>query len=322
MHEHSPPGAADRLSPNDPSGLQRRLTSILQASPAPTICVARTRDGAGDIMIAGATLLDHLRLRVTALQRAGMRRGDILATDSVGIGRVIDALGAILGGFTYWPCSDHRRIAEGPLVTDSGAALVWRPNPLVGINLSPGLPHEPPAALPMRLSVRLRDTMLPAGPQVRLLLNGAHDAPPFAVNAQTVARLGSTLRKRIGIRRQSVRYCAAPAESAAGVLLDLLPGIAARQVMVLPGELHPSSTTIVRAITRYHPDSMTLTLTQAIALAGTPMDAPTLAALSRTSLLIADTHPIPIALRSHLSSLVRRIDVGYILPEAGDAFLL
>jgi hypothetical protein len=322
MHEPSLPGAADRLSPNDPSGLQRRLTAILQASPAPTICVARVREGAGDVLIAGATLLDHVRLRVTALQRAGMRRGDVLASDSVGIGRVVDALASILGGLTYWPCSDHRRIAEGPLVLDSGAALVWRPNPLIGINLSPGLPHEPPAALPLRLSERLRDVMAPAGPQVRMLLDGNSRTTPFAVNAQTVARLGSTLRRRIGIRRQSVRYCAAPAESAAGVLLDLLPGIAARQVMVMPGELHPSSTTIVRAITRYHPDSMTLTLGQAVALAGTPMDDPTRAALSRTSLLIADVHPIPIALRSHLSSLARRVDVAYILPEAGDAYLI
>lgn len=322
MHEPSLPGAADRLSPIDPSGLQRRLTSILQASPAPTICVARTREGAGDIMVAGATLLDHVRLRVTALQRAGMRRGDVLASDSAGIGRVIDALASILGGYTYWPCSDHRKIAEGPLVSDSGSALVWRPNPLIGISLTPGLPHEPPAALPMRLSVRLRDVMAPAGPQVRLLVDGHADRMPFAINAQTVARLGATLRRRVGIRRQSVRYCAAPAESAAGVLLDLLPGIAARQVMVMPAELQPSSTTILRAITRYRPDTLTLTSAQAIALAGTPLDDEVKAALSRTSLLIADASPIPIALRSHLSSLVRRIDVAYILPEAGDAVLL
>ena len=322
MHEPSLPGAAGRLSPNDPSGLQRRLTSILQASPAPTVCVARSREDGGDQMVAGTALLDLIRHRVAALQRAGMRRGDALASDAAGVARVIDALAAIIGGFVYWPCSDHRRIATGPLVSDSGAALVWRPNPLVGAGLSPGLPHEPPAALPMRLSTQLRDVMLPAGPQIRVLVDGTTEFPPFAINAQTLGRLGSTLRRKLGLKRQSVRYCAAPAQSSAGVLLDLLPGIAARQVMVVPSELTPSSTTIVRAIGRYHPDSLTLTLDQANALIDTPMDETTLHALAQCQLLVADARPIPTALRRHLCTSVARLDVAYILPEAGDVFVL
>ncbi|MDZ7630015.1 MAG: hypothetical protein U5K74_01340 [Gemmatimonadaceae bacterium] len=322
MHDSSRPGAADRLSPADPSGLQRRLTAILQASPAPTACAARSREDGGDLMVAGTALLDLVRRRVSALQRAGMRRGDVLASDATGVSRVIDALAAIIGGLTYWPCSDHRRIAAGPLVTDSGAALVWRPNPLVGVGLSPGLPHEPPAALPMRLSVQLRDAMQPAGPHVRVLVDSHPDTVPFAVNAQTIARLGSTLRRRLGIKRQSVRYCAAPAESAAGVLLDLLPGIAARQVMVMPGELTPTSTTIVRAIGRYHPDSLTLTLDQAQALLETPMDEVTLHALLQCSVLIADTRPVATHVRRTLRAIVARLDVAYILPEAGDCVVV
>jgi hypothetical protein len=322
MHEHSLPGAADRLSPKDPSGLQRRLIAILQSSPAPTICVAGVAAEGGDLMVAGPSLLDLVRYRVNALQRAGMRRGDALASDAVGASRVVDVLAAILGGFVYWPCIDHRRIAEGPLVVDSGAPLIWRPNPLVGVTIAPNLPHEPPAALPMRLSVQLRDAMLPAGPQIRLLLDGSGATPPFAVNAQTIARLGSTLRRKLGLTRQSVRYCAAPVQSSAGVLLDLLPGIAARQVMVIPDELTPSSTTIVRAIGRYHPDALTITLEQARALAETPIDEETQHAMRDLCLLIADTHPIPHALRSHFAPLVKRLDVAYILPEAGDAVLL
>lgn len=274
------------------------------------------------MMVAGASLLELIRHRVGALQRAGMRRGDVLASDAVGVGRVVDALSAIIGGFVYWPCSDHRRIATGPLVSDSGASLVWRPNPLVDAASAAAVPHEPPAALPMRLSVHLRDAMQPAGPQIRLLVDGNTSLVPFAVNAQTIGRLGSTLRRRLGIRRQSVRYCAAPAQSAVGVLLDLLPGIAARQVMVVPTELAPSSTTIVRAIGRYHPDSLTLTLEQATALAETPMDAPTLHALRQSQLLIASTHPIPTALRQRFAEWVTRLDIAYILPEAGDAFLV
>ncbi len=322
MFEHSLPGAEGRLSRNDPSGLERRLTSILQASPAPTVCVARSRDDGGDLMVAGSSLLEHVRQRVASLQRAGMRRGDALASDAVGVGRVVDALATILGGFVYWPCSDHRRIAEGPLVTDSGAPLVWRPNPLVGMTLAPGLPHEPPAALPIRLSVRIRDVMEPAGVQVRALAEASPENPPFAINAQTIGRLGSTLRRKLGIRRQSVRYCAAPVESAAGVLLDLLPGIAARQVMVVPNELSPSSVTIVRAIGRYHPDSLTLTLAQAAALVETPMDDVAAQALRQANLLVADTHPVPLVLRKRLGDLVRRLDIAYILPEAGDAYLV
>ncbi len=324
MHEHEPslPGAADRLSPTDPSGLQRRLVAILQASPAPTICVARTREDGGDLMVAGSALLDLIRQRVGALQRAGMRRGDVLASDAVGVSRVIDALASVLGSFVYWPCADHKRISEGPLVSDSGAPLIWRPNPLVSVGLSPGLPHEPPAAMPMRLSVQLREVMEPAGPQARVLADGCNDLPPFAINAQTIGRLGSTIRRKLAIKRQSVRYCAAPAQSAVGILLDLLPGIAARQVMVLPSELTPSSTTIVRAIGRYHPDSLTLTLSQARALLETPMDDATLKALRQTHVLIADLTPIPTPLRAQFSALVARLDVAYIMPEAGDAYLI
>jgi hypothetical protein len=322
MFEPSLPGAADRLSPNDPSGLLRRLTAILQASPAPTVCVARSRDEGGDQMVAGAALLEQVRHRVGALQRAGMRRGDVLASDAVGVGRVIDALAAIVGGFIYWPCDDYRRIVTGPLVSDSGAALVWRPNPLVGAGTPTAAPHAPPAALPMRLSMQLRDIILPAGPQVRLLVDGTAGVAPFAVNAQTIARLGSTLRRGLGIKRQSVRYCAAPAQSAGGVLLDLLPGIAARQVMVVPSEPSPSSTTIMRAIGRYHPDTLTLTLEQARALSETPMDEPTLHALKQCQLLIADTHPIPLALREKFRAWTARLDIAYLLPEAGDAFLV
>lgn len=322
MPEPYLPDAAGQLSPNDPTGLERRLMSILQASPAPTICVARGRDEGGDIMVAGPSLLELVRHRVSALQRSGMRRGDALASDALGVGRVVDALASVVGGFIYWPCSDQRRIAEGPLVTDSGAPLIWRPNPLIGVALSPGLAHEPPAALPMRLSTRLRDVIEPAGPQVRVLADGCCEAQPFAINAQTIGRLGSTLRRRLGIQRQSVRYCAAPAESAAGILLDLLPGIAARQVMVVPLERAPSSMTIVRAITRYHPDSVTVTLTQAEALIETPVDDLGLQALQQTNLLIADTHPVPMVLRHRLAAWVKRLDIAYILPESGDAFLI
>ncbi|MBC7844540.1 MAG: hypothetical protein H7099_19680 [Gemmatimonadaceae bacterium] len=322
MHEPSLPGAADRLTPNDPSGLQRRLTAILQSSPAPTVCVARSREDGGDLMVAGASLLELIRHRIAALQRAGMRHGDVLASDSAGVSRVVDALAAILGGFVYWPCDDHRRMAEGPLVSDSGASLIWRPNPLVGVGLSPGQPHEPPAAMPMRLTIQLRDIMAPAGPQVRALIDGGSTTPPFAINAQTIGRLGSTLRRHLGIKRQSVRYCAAPAQSAVGILLDLLPGIAARQVMVVPTEFRPTSTTIVRAIGRYHPDSLTLTLEQAVALLDTPMDDTTLKALRHAQVLIADRNPIPLSLRERLTPMVSRLDIAYVLPEAGDAFLI
>jgi len=321
MHEPSLPGA-DRRSPSDPSGLQRRLTSILQASPAPTVCVAGSHGAGGDLMVAGTALLALVRVRVAALQRAGMRRDDILASDAVGIGRVIDALTTVMGNFVYWPYSDHRRISEGPLVSDSGAPLVWRPNPLVGVKLSPSLPHEPPAALPMRLSVRLHEAMASAGPLVRALADAHPDAPPFAINAQTIGRLGTTMRRRLGIKRQSLRYCAAPSESAAGILLDILPAIAARQVMVVPNEPEPSSITIVRAIGRYTPDFMTLTLAQATALVDTPTDDHTTKAMRQMHLLIADTCPIPLALRERLGALVGRLDIAYILTESGDAYLL
>lgn len=273
-------------------------------------------------MLAGPTLLDLIRFRLTSLQRAGMRRGDTFVSNATGASRAVDALASLLGGFVYWPSADHRRAADGPLITHAGAPLVWRPNPLIGMSLAPGLPHEPPAALPMRQTAALQATIAPAGPQVRILADGALGGAPFAINAQTLGRLGSTLRRRLNLRTQSVRYCAAPATTAAGVLLDLLPGIAARQVMVLPTELCPSTATIVRAIARYRPNAVTLTLEQARALIDTPMDDAALSALSMVQLLIADVQPIPPSLRQHLSVMVGSLDVAYILPEAGDAVVI
>ena len=52
------------------------------------------------------------------------------------------------------------------------------------------------------------------------------------------------------------------------------------------------------------------------------MDATAAQALRQTHLLIADTHPVPLLLRQRLSDLVRRLDIAYLLPEAGDAYLL
>lgn len=273
-------------------------------------------------MVAGEALYDLARQRLHALQRAGMHQADLLASESTGIGRVVDVLACVLGGFVYWPFTDTTRIVDGPLVTDSGASLVWRPNPMVSSLHQSTRQHEPPAAIPLRITVRLRDAMRPAGAQVRMLVDSDGDAPPVAFNAQTIGRLGSTLRKQLGLHRQSVRYCAAPSTSAAGVLLDLLPGIAARQVMVVPEESTPSAFTIVRAIKRYHPDSLTLTLHQTIGLLGAPMDDLTRAAFRHTRVLVADTHPVPRAVRHALEERAAHVDVAYVLPEAGDVYVL
>jgi hypothetical protein len=322
MHEPSLPGAADRLAPHDPSGLQRRLIAILQSSPAPTVCVSGSATAGTDVMLAGATLLELIRYRVARLQHAGMRRGDILASDALGASRAIDALASLLGGFVYWPCIDHRRASIGPHVTDSGATLVWRPNPLIGVSFAPGIAHDAPAALPMRLSVRLRNAMQPAGAHVRMLVDGGADGLPVPVNAQTIARLGSTLRRKLALRQQTVRYCAAPLQSAAGVLLDLLPGIAARQVMVVPDDALPSAATIACAIVRYRPDHVTLTTAQAVALLELTHDEPTRDAMRTLHLLVADTHPVPRALRATLSAFMAEVRVAYVLPEAGDVVVM
>jgi hypothetical protein len=320
MSESTRPNAADRQPTQDPSGLQRRLTAILRASPAPTICVARSHADGGDLLLAGASLLDLARKRIGVLSQSGMRRGDVLASETAGIERVVDALAAILGGFVYWPCRQPQRFFHGPSVGESGATLVWRVNP--HIDGGSAQQQQPAAAVPARMPVMLHDAIAPAGQQVRMLLEGAAQAQPFAVNAQTLGRLGSTLRRRLGIQSQSVRYCAAPAISAAGVLLDLIPGIAGRQVIVLPNEVQPSAVTIMRAISRYHPDALTLTLAQAIELLEMPMEESALSALQTVRLLVADTHPIPHTVRSALAARVQHLDLCYILPEAGDAVII
>ncbi len=322
MHDFPPPRIEGRPALVDPSGLQRRLIAILQASPAPTICVAQERQDDGDQMVAGAALLLRIRNRVTAFQRLGMQSGDVLVSGAVGVERVEDALACIVGGFAYWPAAEQQRLGDGPLVTDSASALVWLRSPPAHEAAGESMFHQPPAALPIRMTVALHDAMQPGGRQIRVLAGTTSGSPPFAVNAQTIARLGSTLRRRLGIKRQSVRFCAAPAESAVGVLLDLLPGIAARQVMVVPSELSPGTDTIMRAIVRYHPDSMTLTVAQAHAFAQTTLDHEVRTAFRNTALLIADTHPIPRDLRAHFAALTSRLDVAYILPEAGDAYLV
>jgi hypothetical protein len=273
-------------------------------------------------MVAGAALLRQASGRAMALRRAGMCRGDVLVSDAVGVERVEDALACMLGGFAYWPTCDHQLLADGPLVTDSGSALLWLRNVPDRPATASSESHEPPAVLPMRLTVALQDAMQPSGRQVRLLASAAGATMPFAVNAQTIARLGSTLRSRLGMLQQSVRYCAAPAASAAGALLDLLPGIAARQVMVVPSEANPDTATIARAISRYHPESLTLTRDQAEAFARACVDTDVCAGLRDTALLIADTCPVPLDLRLHFEPLVARLDVAYILPEAGDVYIV
>jgi hypothetical protein len=317
MSESTRPNAADRQT-LDPSGLQRRLSAILRASPAPTICVARTHAEGGDLLLAGASLLDLARKRISALSLAGMRRGDVLASETAGNERVVDALAAVLGGFVYWPCQQPQRFFHGASVGDSGASLVWRASQSAGSGTLPRVP----IAVPARMPVMLHQATAPAGRHVRMLLEGAAGAPPFAVNAQTLGRLGSTLRRRLGVQIQSVRYCAAPMTSAAGVLLDLVPGIAGRQVIVLPNEAEPSPLTIMRAIARYNPDAVTLTLAQATVLLETPAEASALVALRNVRLLVADTHPVPHAVRKALAERVARLDIGYILPEAGDVVVL
>jgi hypothetical protein len=322
MSESTRPNAAHPQPAHDPSGLQRRLTAILRASPAPTICVARTHAEGGDLLLAGASLLELARKRVTALANAGMQRGDVLASETAGVDRVVDALAAVLAGFVYWPCQQPQRFFHGRTVGDSGASLVWRANPLAGPTVAQSIQTLPPAAIPSRMPVSILDAVAPAGLQARMLLEGAPGRHPFAVNAQTLGRIGSTLRRRLGIQSQSVRYCAAPAMSAAGVLLDLIPGIAGRQVIVLPNEVQPSAVTIMRAIGRYHPDALTLTLAQAIELLETPMEESTLVALQSVRLLVADTHPIPHAVRGALVERVQHLDLCYILPEAGDVVMI
>jgi hypothetical protein len=322
MYEPPSTGAAGRLSAADQSGLQRRLTSILRASPGPTVCVSRHRDDGGDLLVAGATLYDLARRRTAALTAAGMRAGDVLASAENGLNRATDALAAVFGSFVYWPCVGSRDALTGSTVADSGAPLVWRANPLTPESIATPSATHPPAVLPARLSRTLHDVLNAGGAQTRVLVYGSQAAPPFAVQAQTVGRLGSTLRRKLGGQRHSVRYCAAPAHSAAGVLLDLLPAIAGRQVIVLPSDAVPSAFDIACAISRYKPDTVTLTLAQATALLETEMDDQLRTALQNVRLLVADTLPIPLSLRAALAGCVARLDLAYILPEAGGVYVL
>jgi hypothetical protein len=52
------------------------------------------------------------------------------------------------------------------------------------------------------------------------------------------------------------------------------------------------------------------------------MDITASQALRQTHLVIADTHPVPLHLRHRLTDLVRRLDIAYLMPEAGDAYLV
>jgi hypothetical protein len=306
------PGTSGLLPTSDPSGLQRRLTAILHASPAPTLCVCRDRDSRGDLVVAGATLFQQVRQRVTSLRRAGIRTRDVLASDAIGAARVIDALAAALGGFVFWPTADLTALS------DSNAPLVWR------VSHAQASAGETPqtVAVPMRITAPLRARMAIAGTHVRLLAASGDDSGLVAVNAQTIARIGTTIGRRLGLQRRSVRYCAAPPESIAGVVLDLLPGIAARQIMVLPEEPSPSLATITHAIGRYRPDALTLTREQAAHILDGALDADLLAGLRGARVLLCDSRPIPVDLRRELASRVARLDVAYILPEAGDVVIL
>jgi hypothetical protein len=273
-------------------------------------------------MVAGTELLELARRRILALDAAGLRPGDVFATTDQGPGRVIDALACLLGGFVYWPVPGASPLLDGPATTERDAPLLWRPNPVGPDCLSPVGPHDPPVALPHRLPAAVHDLLLAAGPHARLLLDGVVPGLPFPMTLQSLARLGATLRRRLRIKSQGVRYCAAPGSSAIGALLDLLPGLVGRQVIVIPADGTPSPTSIVRAIARYRPDHLTLTARQAAALLDMPMDQETRQALTSARLVVADVNPIVHALRSALSDACQRLDVAYVLPEVGDIAML
>ncbi len=309
-----------RLAIEDPSGLRRRLTALLQASPGPTVCIPGP-DGT-DAMLSGSAMLQLGLERARALAAAGMRRGDVLAAPARGAARVVDLIATVLGEFTYWPVDDATPVLDGPTIADPTAPLVWRPAAAPAAPFD-GATDEAPVVVPYRLPRAVLEALAPAGAHVRLLVGGAGAAhPPFAVNAQTVARLGSTLRRGLGLPRQSLRLCAAPATGAAAVLLDLLPGLAARQVLVLAPDAGWSPDALVRAIARYRPDSITLTAAQAQTLLATPITADAVHALGRARVLIADERPVPMAVRRTFALCAGRLDVAYVLAECGDAVLV
>jgi hypothetical protein len=314
---HDPgPSALNRLASEDPSGLRRRLTALLQASPGPTVCLPGP-DGT-DAMLSGSAMLQLGLERARALAAAGMRRGDVLASPPRGAARVIDLVAALLGEFTYWPVEDASPWLDGETVADPAAPLVWRP---VVVRDAARATDEA-AVVPYRLPRAILDALAPAGPHVRLLVQVTPGATPFAVNAQTVARLGSTLRRGLGLPRQSLRLCATPAESGAALLLDLLPGLAARQVLVLAPDGGWSATGLVDALARYRPHSVTLTVAQARALLATPITTDAVRALAATRVLLADVSPVPQPVRRTFMLCTARLDVGYVLAECGDAILV
>ncbi|MCU0627802.1 MAG: hypothetical protein MUF21_15210 [Gemmatimonadaceae bacterium] len=106
------------------------------------------------------------------------------------------------------------------------------------------------------------------------------------------------------------------------LLLDLLPGLAARQVLVLPPEDGWTSDGLVRALARYRPDSISITVAQARTLLGTPITHDAVQALGRARVLLADTIPVPLTVRRTFLLCSARVDVGYVLPECGDAVLV
>ena len=313
-----------RLAIEDPSGLRRRLTALLQASPGPTVCIPGP-DGT-DAMLSGSAMTQLGLERARALACAWVRRGAVLPAPARGAARVVDLIATVLGEFTYWPVDDATPLLDGPTIADPTAPLVWRPAgatpaPFDGAGARTG--DDAPVVVPYRLPRAVREALAPAGAHVRLLVGGAGAAhPPFAVNAQTVARLGSTLRRGLGLPRQSLRLCAAPATGAAAVLLDLLPGLAARQVLVLAPDEGWSPDALVRAIARYRPDSLTLTVAQAQALLATPITTDAVHALGRARMLIADERPVPMAVRRTVALCAGRLDIAYILAECGDAVLV
>ncbi len=313
-----------RLAIEDPSGLRRRLTALLQSSPGPTVCIPGP-DGT-DAMLSGSAMLQLGIDRARALAAAGMRRGDILAAPPHGAARVIDLIATVLGEFTYWPVADAAPVLDGPTIADPTAPLVWRPAaaaPGPFDAQGDGPVDDAPVVVPYRLPRTVHAALEPAGPHVRLLVDGGwFGALPFAVNAQTVARLGSTLRRGLGLPRQSLRLCAAPPTSAAALLLDLLPGLAARQVLVLPPDDGWTADGLVRALARYRPDSVTLAVAQAQALLATPITADAVHALGDARILIADPRPVPMTVRRTFALCAGRLDIAYILPECGDAVLV
>lgn len=208
--------------------LREALRDRLRGRPYPILA---ERGSSGLRLLPGAALWPLAIEQMRFWRRAGVTQGDILLDTPTGIDGVVRIVAALVGGFVYWPLAPVRleALSRPPPATISAhsmlASHVWR------------LPPDSSTCPISVCSPLALDALgqLPADTALLLETSGASSGCPtlIALGGAAVLHQLQGHARALDLREGEVRACVLPWWHAFGLVLDLLLGLWAGQVLWL-----------------------------------------------------------------------------------------